>query len=227
MGEPSAGFDGAMMRAQAATYFVKAISRLFPAISCRIPAAGKKRVVLTFDDGPTPEGTCELRDVLAQHGVRALFFVVGENAAAHPEQVRALVADGHMIGNHSQTHIDAWRATPRRVRDEMSSCATLLEELTGRPVDWLRPPYGRVTLSLVTWCQNSGQRMLLWDVMPPDFNVGVSPEQVAEHLENQIRPGSVICLHDNSKARPVTAAALRISLPRLLADGWEFCLPAA
>lgn len=215
------------MRAFAATCFSLGISKFFPEIQCRFPADGRRRVVLTFDDGPTAEGTSELRDVLEQHGIRALFFLVGSHAEAHPAHVRGLIAAGHLIGNHSLTHIDAWRASRRKVLAEMNRTATVLEDLTGRSTEWVRPPYGRITLGLLKWSREHRQRLLLWDVMPPDFEHGTAAADIAEQIERQIRPGSVICLHDNAASRHVTPAALRICLPRLQDAGWEFCLPAA
>jgi peptidoglycan-N-acetylglucosamine deacetylase len=220
-------FDGAKMRAFAGTCFARGISRIVPEIRCRIAVAGTRRAVLTFDDGPTQFGTSELRDVLAQYQVPAVFFLVGENAIAHRDKVRGLVSDGHLVGNHSWTHVDAWRASARHVFAEMGRCCAALEEITGKRVNWVRPPFGRVTRGLVKWCRRNDRQMLLWDVMPPDFEAGSTSHGVAVHLERRIRPGSVICLHDNPKAKPVTADALRIGLPRLLEAGWQFCLPAA
>jgi peptidoglycan/xylan/chitin deacetylase (PgdA/CDA1 family) len=214
------------MRAFAGTCFARGISRLLPEIRCRIPATGTRQVVLTFDDGPTADGTSELRDVLAQHRVPALFFLVGQNAVAHRDQVLRLIGEGHRVGNHSWTHIDAWKAPAQRVHAEMHRCRAALEDITGSRVDWVRPPYGRVTRGLVKWCRRHSQRMLLWDVMPPDFEPGRTSADIAEHLRRRLRPGSVVCLHDNAKARPVTAAALRISLPRLKAAGWQFTVPS-
>jgi len=214
-----------MLRSFLATSLSKGFSRYVPDILSRLPADGVRAVYLTFDDGPTAEGTPELLEILARYGVRATFFLVGQNALAHPRLVRDMVAAGHLIGNHSLTHIDAWHTSWRQYIPEFRRTKKRLEELTGTPVDWMRPPYGRITRRLVRWTRRHNQHLLLWDVMPGDFETSATIEGIAAAMEQRIRPGSVICLHDNAAARRVTPAALRLSLPRLLETGWQFRLP--
>src|SRR5689334_11503346 len=103
------------MRARAATWFSRGVSLLRPEILCRLPPNGRRQVALTFDDGPTAEGTAELLELLGARGIKATFFLVGKNALAHPRLVRQLVEEGHLVGNHSFSHVDAWRAPPRVV----------------------------------------------------------------------------------------------------------------
>jgi peptidoglycan/xylan/chitin deacetylase (PgdA/CDA1 family) len=213
------------MRAFAATCLCRALSGVISDVQCRVPALGTRRMCLTFDDGPTQNGTPEIRDVLAEQGVRAMFFLVGVHAKAHPEQVAGLLADGHLIGNHSFTHIDAWRAAARRVAADMDRCRLLLDELAGERVGWVRPPFGRVTPGLLRWSRQRGQRMLLWSMMPPDFEAGATARSIESHLLRRAGAGKIICLHDKDRARRVTAGALRRCLPRLRDAGWEFVLP--
>ncbi len=213
------------MRARLGTLYSRAVSRFVSQVHCRLPAETEKQLFLTFDDGPTLEGTPELLEVLSEYDVRATFFLVGENAARHPEHVRELVARGHAIGNHTFTHADAWKLSTRQLLRELVQCTRVLETITESNIGWMRPPFGRVTRPMVRWCRRWKQQLLLWDVMPPDFEVGVSQRRVCDTFLRGVRTGSVICMHDNAKSRRVTPNSLRECLPRLLSDGWQFTTP--
>ena len=109
---------------------------------CRARRAGR-RVALTFDDGPDPQRTPAVLDLLARQGVRATFFVVGARAEAHPELVRRMVAEGHVVGNHSYTH--SWRFPLRslgRTMEELCRTGEVLHRITGRQPRLFRPPFG-------------------------------------------------------------------------------------
>src|SRR5881397_2162197 len=102
-----------------------------PLLAVRRGAAGRRRVALTFDDGPDPEATPRLLRLLAARDVRATFFLIGERAARHPDIVRALVADGHEVGNHTWHHRNAWFLSPRATAEEILGGAHILADLTG------------------------------------------------------------------------------------------------
>ncbi len=214
------------MRAYWGTLFSRTISRCVPEIVSRIPSSesATKRVYLTFDDGPTAAGTPALLDVLAEHDVRATFFLLGENAQHHPELVEATLAAGHEIGNHTHTHIDAWKQPAEAVGKELDLCTETLEEMSGQSIRWIRPPFGRVTKSIVQWSRQQGQRLILWDIMPPDFEPTATIESVSANLMRGVRNGSIIVLHDNAKALPITAHVLERCLPQLKAEGYRFSL---
>ena len=210
------------MRAALGTLFAKGVSLFASEIRCRMPAGTDRRIYLTFDDGPTPDGTPEILDILAQYGIPATFFLVGRNAVRYPALVRSLPTAGHAIGNHSFSHLDAWKASGRLLEHDLSRATKTLANLLGEPPRWMRPPFGRVTPAMMRWCRRNEQRVLLWDMMPPDFEPGVTYRQIVQKLTRGIRRGSVICLHDNALSRRVTPAALRVALPRLLDAGWQF-----
>ncbi|MEX0701946.1 MAG: polysaccharide deacetylase family protein [Planctomycetales bacterium] len=214
------------MRARLGTLYSRLACRFVKRAVGRVPTGvpGEKVLYLTFDDGPT-DGTPEILAVLAAHRVPALHFLVGDRAGAQPRRVREILGAGHAIGNHTQSHVDAWKAPLRRVIRELSDCARLLEGIAGEPVRWLRPPFGRLTKPLVRWSRRHNQRLLLWDLMPPDFESGGDPAQagrVARVLLRGVRPGGIVVFHDNAKAGPVTARVLRECLPRLIDAGWRF-----
>ncbi len=177
---------------------------------------------LTFDDGPTDAGTPRLLEVLARYGVRATFFLLGENVRRHPHRAREIVAAGHQLGNHFRRHIDCWKTSPRTVIREVSEGSRMIEEATGIRPAWCRPPYGRLTHAVVKWSRIHRQPIVLWDVFPPDALETSRPAELSRVLEQRLRPRSIVCLHDNEASRCHTPLMLEASLPRLLSAGWTF-----
>lgn len=200
---------------------------LVPGAIVRGPSVrdGRPCLYLTVDDGPTPESTPRWLDALDRHSAGAVFFLSGERADAHPNLVRDIVARGHRVGSHGFAHVSGWRQRPASVRADVDRAGRRLAEVTGRPIRDVRPPYGRVTPTLVRWAQPA-RRIVLWDVMPGDFLATRPPERLAHEILQLARPGSILTLHDGP---PTTRAlaALDLALPRLVAAGWTFpVLPA-
>lgn len=211
------------MRATLGTWFARGIASYLPEIRCRLPVeTDRRQVYLTFDDGPTPDGTPRLLDILDRLNVTATFFLVGKNADAHPSLVRAIQQAGHSIGSHSHRHLDAWRASAGEVMRDLTNGMRAIEDQLGSPVKWVRPPFGRITRAIVRWSRRNDQRILLWDILPDDFSKGTMRQRIVRKLTNGLHAGSVICLHDNAKALRVTPDALEIALPRMLDAGWKF-----
>jgi peptidoglycan-N-acetylglucosamine deacetylase len=213
------------MRAWLGTRYSRIVSRCVRGVVFRLPAPrrrtpdGRPAVYLTFDDGPT-DACPALLDLLAEHDVPATFFLLGENALRRPDLVRRIVEAGHAIGNHSLTHVDAWRATPAETERDFEEATCILENATGTALRVMRPPFGRLNKTVVRWSRRHGQRLMMWDAMPPDFEPGSTPDRVARVLQRSIRPGSIVVLHDNAKSRAVTVPALRKALPLLRDAGW-------
>lgn len=211
------------MRHLLGTYVPRGVSWMFDSALWRLPhSTGDRRLCLTFDDGPTPWGTYDLLRVLRQHGVQATFFLVGDHVRKHPDAVRAIVSEGHSLGNHTQTHIDAWGVSHQRTLRELSRTTQMIEDVTGQAVRWMRPPYGHLTLPMIRWCRRRAQRMVMWDLIAPDYCPGAAADFIARFTLAHLRAGSIICLHDNRHSTAVTPAALRHCIPQLLADGWSF-----
>ena len=203
------------------TQVPRLLQGLYPDILWRVPTR-RRAAYLTFDDGPTPHLTGRLLDLLAQHGAKATFFLIGSQAERDPGLVQAMVEGGHTIGNHTYTHPDAWRTPHEHVLSELSRTSALLEDQTQTSVRWMRPPYGRFTQSMRSWALVRRQRLTMWDLMPGDYLPGSTAHKVEQRILSSIRPGSIIVLHDNAKAERVTPAALARLLPCLTADGWSF-----
>lgn len=210
------------MRAALGTLFAKGVAHFSSEVHSRIHVGNNRRIFLTFDDGPTSGGTPEILEILARHNVTATFFLVGEHVARHPSLSRSISESGHSIGNHSYSHIDAWKASSGLLEHDLSRSTGMLANLLGQSPRCMRPPFGRVTPAMVRWCKRNQQKLVLWDTMPPDFESGTTPQQVVRKMTRGIRPGSVICLHDNPMSRRITPTALRIALPRMIDAGWQF-----
>lgn len=162
---------------------------------CRARRAGR-RVALTFDDGPDPQRTPAVLDLLARQGVRATFFVVGARAEAHPELVRRMAAEGHVVGNHSYTH--SWRFPLRslgRTVEELRRTGEVLHRITGRQPRLFRPPFGVTNPTIARAVRRLGLDPVGWSIRSLD-TMGQSPERVAARILRRLHPGAVILLHD-------------------------------
>jgi peptidoglycan/xylan/chitin deacetylase (PgdA/CDA1 family) len=210
------------MRARLGTWYSRGVCRFVSAAVGRLDATAGRQLHLSFDDGPTAQGAPELLDVLSEFNIPATFFLLGENAKQHPEHVREIVARGHKVGNHTMTHVDAWKVSLKTMARELQEATSVLEDIAQQPMHWLRPPYGRMTKGIVRWSRRHDQKIMLWDVMPADFHPPSTIDEVADVLTSKIRPGSIIVLHDNAGSLGKTAPALRQTLPALLEAGWEF-----
>ncbi|KJY26565.1 hypothetical protein VR45_36780 [Streptomyces sp. NRRL S-495] len=166
-------------------------------------------VALTFDDGPHPEYTPQVLDVLARYDAPAAFFCIGLHALAHPGVVRRIAAEGHTLGNHSWSHAYLPDLGPIGLREQLGFTADALARACGstRPPRWLRPPYGGRSPELLTAVAGSGLTTVLWDVDAKDWS-RPGPGVVAERVLDAVGPGSVVLMHDGGGDRSQTVAAL-------------------
>jgi peptidoglycan/xylan/chitin deacetylase (PgdA/CDA1 family) len=175
-------------------------------------------VALTFDDGPAQD-TAAILSVLRAHDVRATFFMVAERALEHPEWVKLVMSHGHEVALHGNQHRSAYLTTPWGTFSELRRGVKVLEEITGKPLQWYRPPWGHH--SLWTWwaSRRMGLTRVLWTVAPDDWNPKHSPEAIADHIVKAALAGSVVVLHDGGGDRERTRQALALTIPRLQALG--------
>lgn len=184
-----------------------------------------REVAFTFDDGPHPDYTPELLDLLDRFHVQALFFVVGEHAQQYPEVLRAISERGHLIGSHTYHHPNAWFVTPWRMRREMVQTNQAIEAATGSPVHFFRPPWGRFNLILPFLLKQQAQTPVLWSFAAHDWARGDRALDIAQRISKNIQNGSIILMHDNSGvpfAPTHSLRALEVILPRLQEIGFTF-----
>lgn len=149
----------------------------------------------SFDDGPDPDWTPRVLDILAFHGAVATFFLVGRRALSHPEIVRLIVAGGHEIGNHSFSHRHPWRMRAKAARQEVRDGAVALEDVCGQPVKLFRPPYGRVRRCMRDEATLCGQSLVLWHRTAIDWGPLGKAGAIARRL-GRVQPGEIVLMHD-------------------------------
>lgn len=142
-------------------------------------------LALTFDDGPNPEWTPQLLDILARNGVRATFFLVGRYAAQQPGLVRQMVESGHLIGNHSWSHPNLALTSGRQVSEELSRTSNRLEQIVGAPVRYFRPPFGARRPVVLQLARAMGMEPVLWNAITNDWSEPAS-ERIAGRLAGKI-----------------------------------------
>ena len=150
---------------------------------------------LTFDDGPHPEYTPILLDLLASYHIPATFFVVTEFARKNPALIQRMQAEGHLIGFHSASHRSAYLMTPKQTRSDFSDGLEALAQLGISP-QYFRPPWGVVNWASLRQIRARHLRLVLWDVMAQDWKRSMTPDEIARRLRLRAYPGAVICLHD-------------------------------
>ena len=176
-------------------------------------------VALTFDDGPDPDLTPPLLDLLAERGVKATFYVIGQNAQRHPEVVWRAFDEGHEIGNHTWSHRFLTTQRTRSIVEELERTDEVVAGIIGESPTTLRPPYGATTRLLAAWSLHQfGYETVLWSVDSKDYD-GVGPEEITSRLADQSATGSIILCHD---PMPATLEAMPGALDRLLGRGLRF-----
>ncbi|MEV7602320.1 polysaccharide deacetylase family protein [Kitasatospora sp. NPDC089797] len=180
-----------------------------------------KVVYLTFDDGPSPAYTPRILSILQRYGVHATFFELGENVAAHPSVTAQVARQGHSVQNHSWSHPDLRRLSGGSFGTQVGSTDRAIRRQTGRTPTCLRPPYGAVNSTVRSRAAALGKQVVLWSVDPADWS-RPGTAAIRSRVLGNVRPGSVVLLHDGGGDRSQTAAALPGILSTLKARGYGF-----
>ena len=202
-------------------------SRLFGPNRSRL-STGEKVVALTFDDGPHPEVTPRVLDILRERNVRATFFLIGKHVERHPEIVRRIAADGHTLGCHSYGHsYRFWLLPPRRLLREVRDSKAAVEAASGAPCRWFRAPVGMKSCLLHPALERSGLELVSWDVRFLERRPS-GRAVVGRRLLRSVGPGSILLLHDGHDRDPRGNPAVLEDLPLVLStlDGMGYrCVP--
>lgn len=173
------------------------------------------RLPLTFDDGPHPVYTKKLLDGLRKRGVKATFFLIGENIEGNEELVKQMAEDGHLIGNHTWSHVDVTKMSDKQACEEIAKTSELVRSIVGYDTEYIRPPFG-------AWNKNLecgfGMFPVLWTIDPLDWKTE-NADQIVEKVMSEAKENAIILLHDRYEAS--VEAALRI-VDLLKEQGYTF-----
>ncbi|MCB0805936.1 MAG: polysaccharide deacetylase family protein [Bacteroidales bacterium] len=172
-------------------------------------------IFLTFDDGPDPDLTYEVLALLDRFKAKATFFCVGENAAKHPEVIEESKRRGHNIGNHSMNHLKGKDTETGDYIANMKKSKSVLQ------TNLLRPPYGSITKKQINLLAKEN-RIIMWSVLPGDFDKTVTQETVLQRAIKNTNPGDIIVFHDNIKFREKMLFALEGFLSHFSSKGYNF-----
>ena len=175
----------------------------------------EKAVYLTFDDGPIPEATPFILETLAEHGIKATFFMVGDNVRKHPELYEKVVAAGHRIGNHTFNPIGGFRHFIHTYSAKASKADELLH------TDLFRPPHGWMRLDQYFWLGRK-YRIVMWDLVTRDYSKWMTAEGVLNNVKRYARNGSIITFHDSLKSIDKLHYALPEAIKWLKEQGYAF-----
>lgn len=188
---------------------------LFPEAIWRIGGRERRTVYLTFDDGPIPEVTPWVLDVLDQAGVKATFFMVGDNVRRHPELLDEVRRRGHSVGNHTMHHLKGFKTHRVRYMRDIAEADELIAS------SLFRPPHG-----LMRWSQakilKRRYSIIMYDVVTRDYSRRLEPRQVFANVTRYTRPGSIIVFHDSLKAERNLRAVLPRAIQWLKDHGYSF-----
>jgi peptidoglycan/xylan/chitin deacetylase (PgdA/CDA1 family) len=172
-------------------------------------------VYLTFDDGPIPEITPWVLDVLDKYRVKATFFCVGDNVRKYPEIYQMLIDRGHAVGNHTFHHLQGLRTRTKNYKEDVEQAAKLIKS------NLFRPPYGHLRFRQF-FKMRKDYRVIMWDVVTRDYSKYLTADNVFENVKKYTRNGSIIVFHDSLKAVERMKEALPRSIEWLLEQGYTF-----
>jgi peptidoglycan/xylan/chitin deacetylase (PgdA/CDA1 family) len=196
------------------------ITRCFPGALWRMPFDDMK-VVLTFDDGPVPEMTPWVLDLLKKERVNACFFCVGENVKRYPQLYQRILDEGHQTGNHTFNHLNGLKTANKMYFSNIEKAAGFIES------DLFRPPHGLIRKSQFKEISKDYQ-VVMWDILSGDYKPELTPPEVVRNVLGFIRPGAIITFHDSIKAEENLKYALPIVIKKLKVEGYQFgMLPKA
>jgi|GEM_PF-229621 len=184
----------------------------------------KREVALTFDDAPDDVFTPMVLDVLKREGVKATFFCVGNRIEKHPDVMRRIVAEGHVVGNHSYSHANLPKLSDEKFREEIRKTDRLIRQFTGYTPSFVRAPYGNISEEQIKWLASQKRKIVGWNVDSLDWK-SLSREEVATNILAHVKPGAIILQHSaggTGEDLTGTVEALPEVIGKLRADGVEF-----
>lgn len=188
---------------------------LFPGGIWLLPSEREKVVYLTFDDGPIPEITPWVLDLLDKYEVKATFFCVGDNVRKYPEVYQQVLDRGHRVGNHTFNHLQGIKTLTRNFIKNADLGAEYIKS------DLFRPPHGHVRIPQFRALKKK-YKIVMWDVVTRDYSKYMTPDKVLANVKKYTRNGSIIVFHDSLKAERNMKEALPKAIEWLKEQGYMF-----
>lgn len=174
----------------------------------------ENKIYLTFDDGPTPEVTEWVLNLLKQHNIKATFFCIGKNICENPAIFEKVITENHAIGNHTFNHVNGWQTSTEEYLKNIYLCEEVLQYpevldhndcslksvICNLETKIFRPPYGKITPSQSRKLRKLGYKIIMWDILTADFDTSISPEKCFKNATEKSKNGSIIVFHDSKKA---------------------------
>ena len=192
----------------------KIIKLLAPSLIYNIKTEDKA-VYLTFDDGPIPESTPAILDILDSFSAKATFFCLGKNVEQNRDLFNQIKQKNHSIGNHSYNHLKGWATNNKTYFNDIEEADKIINS------NLFRPPYGKISPRQISYLKRK-YNIVMWDVLSGDFDPGISVKKCINNVVNNVNPGSIIVFHDSLKAKSTTIKTLPEILKILSDANYKF-----
>jgi len=169
------------------------LKKFYPSLIWEIPN-NNNHVYLTFDDGPTPNITEKVLEILREHKAKATFFCIGKNVEKFPALYNKIIQEGHLTANHSYSHQNGWKLNDTNFISEIEKCKEFVSS------SLFRPPYGKITFSQIEKLKPHF-RIIMWSILSADFDKNISPQQCLLNSTENLKSGSIVVFHDSEKAK--------------------------
>lgn len=193
-------------------------SSFFPSLLWK-KKTDQKIIYLTFDDGPIPEITEWILDILKENNAQATFFCVGDNVRKHSTIFDRVIKEGHQVGNHTFNHLNGWQETTEKYMENVALCQTMMKE---NATHFFRPPYGKLSKKKIKALEQENYQIVMWHVLTYDFDKTLQPEICLQKAIQNTKQGSIVVFHDNTKA----VQNLKYVLPKYISyfkeKGYQF-----
>lgn len=181
--------------------------------------ASERKISLTFDDGPVPGITDWVLAELEKRGLKATFFMVGDNVRKHPALAQSVLEAGHQLGNHTYHHLSGWKTSTKTYLDDVASCDAILADTVGEMPRFFRPPYGWMSPGQAKGLVPA-KKIVMWNLLSYDFDPDLSSEILIRECTSRTVPGTIVVFHDQQKTKAQLMRVLPHYLDFLVGEGF-------